>query len=270
MRIEVFVTGWEQQCCGTPFGVGDEVTWTVRAEDPTFVDSDVPVFREEHHGQTPPHVPHREVSGTVESITGVSYVAVPEPGYTRSFIQTSTVESSRPVEGVGTADDIDAHDYRVELTIADDTELPAYVPWVDAETQRTDDERRTARATDAVGVMLRRLADFTESRYGHLAQITRATDRPAVTIVPHREGAAAIHWARSDLEERDGLHIEVGEGSWSYPASVTRVATLANFLDAAVYGRVEERVVGSLRKRIQRGDYSYLPWEPTDQQDPPN
>lgn len=307
MRIEVFITGWEQQCCGTPFGVGDEVTWTIYAEEPGRFDSDLPVFREEHHGQIPPHVPQVEVTGTVASIAGVSYVTVPEPGHSRSFIQTSTIASSRPVDTVGKGEDEDSDDYRVELDIAGDVELPTYAPW-DENTQHADNERRAARSNDTVGLMLTSLADYAEAHYGQLAHVNRATDRPAISIYPHRDGAAAIHWVRSSREDFDGIHVEVGEGSWSFPSSVTQVATLASFLDAAANGRVEElvatpdpetkqlltvihsedsetwtatvtvefpastngsfAVVGTLWKRVQQGDIRYEPWDEASGRDP--
>lgn len=312
MRIEVFITGWEQQCCGTPFGVGDQVTWTIYAEEPGRFASDVPVFREEHHGQIPPHVPHVAIAGTITAITGVSFVVVPEPGHSRSFIQTSTIESSQQVERSGQVDDpepaaTDIDDYRVMLDIADDVDLPSYVPWSDPEARREDDERRTVRSHDTVGVMLKGLADYAETHYAHLAHIDRATDVPAISITPHREGAASIHWARSTLTERDGIHVEVAEGSWSFPASITHVAILASFLDAVAHGRVDESVVtrdaetrdlltvirsedseswtatatvefpastngsfavvGTLWKRVQQGDVHYEPWDLTSERD---
>jgi hypothetical protein len=60
VRLIVWVDDWQLQCCGTPFAIGDEVTWTLSpAPDRNWLSN---IFgpesaqrithTEEHHGQT--------------------------------------------------------------------------------------------------------------------------------------------------------------------------------------------------------------------------
>ncbi len=83
---------------------------------------------------------------------------------------------------------------------------------------------------DPVGVRHEALADEARRRYAVVAPVTRATDRSAMTIEPHRDGTAAIRWVRRSAEERDGI-------TWtSAPAAV---------------GRVWEHVVGAPPQRLE-------------------
>ncbi|MFI1995628.1 DUF6578 domain-containing protein [Actinoplanes sp. NPDC020271] len=74
-ELRIWVDDWQMQCCGEPFAVGDEVSWTLRAPDTEWLE---PVLgkdlaagidlAEEHHGgveETPPTV------GTVVAIRAV-------------------------------------------------------------------------------------------------------------------------------------------------------------------------------------------------------
>ncbi|MGQ1837464.1 DUF6578 domain-containing protein [Kocuria turfanensis] len=71
MVIEVDLSEWEQQCCGDPFRVGSTVTWKLVARAPSQDAGAVSRYREEHHGETPEHVPHLPVIGTVRAILGL-------------------------------------------------------------------------------------------------------------------------------------------------------------------------------------------------------
>ncbi len=55
--LKVWVDDWQMQCCGAPFSVGDEVSWTLREPDTAWLeavlDKDVAGGiggAEEHHG----------------------------------------------------------------------------------------------------------------------------------------------------------------------------------------------------------------------------
>lgn len=78
MRTKVWVDGWQMQCCGDPFGVGDTIAWTTTSEvDHGFLASVVgeDVARqveqyEDHHDLN--DGPLSELAGTVEAIEAVS------------------------------------------------------------------------------------------------------------------------------------------------------------------------------------------------------
>ncbi|MEV3871433.1 DUF6578 domain-containing protein [Streptomyces sp. NPDC049906] len=82
MAMTVWVDGWQMQCCGRLFAVGDVVSWTLLEADPEdyaeLVGSEEGGvdFREEHHGgegRTPTSV-------EVLSITEVHCRYGPRPG----------------------------------------------------------------------------------------------------------------------------------------------------------------------------------------------
>ncbi|MEV0220523.1 DUF6578 domain-containing protein [Streptomyces sp. NPDC050704] len=58
---QVFYESWQMECCGTPFSVGDEVTWPLR-----FTDADESLAVELHGGKWP------ERTGLVQEIRLVS------------------------------------------------------------------------------------------------------------------------------------------------------------------------------------------------------
>lgn len=84
MQLDVWMAGWQMECCGTPFRKGDEVSWRLRSfhsaelswldvvlhDHATTVDA-----VEDHHGD--PSVPL--TSGTVASIVTVHCRFAPEP-----------------------------------------------------------------------------------------------------------------------------------------------------------------------------------------------
>jgi len=68
MVIEVELSEWEQQCCGDPLRVGSTVTWKLVARDlGEGSGRGVARYREERRDQTPEHVPHLPVTGSVRS-----------------------------------------------------------------------------------------------------------------------------------------------------------------------------------------------------------
>ncbi|RZU50087.1 hypothetical protein EV385_1850 [Krasilnikovia cinnamomea] len=77
MELNVWVDGWQMQCCGEPFSVGSDVSWTLRWEpdwewlsvllgDQGAASMDA---AEDHHEDVPEGTP--ETVGTVRSITAV-------------------------------------------------------------------------------------------------------------------------------------------------------------------------------------------------------
>lgn len=304
MRVEVVVSGWEQACCGELFRIGDRVDWNLFAADPADApEGRPPRFVEEHHGQIPDDVPHWSVAGTVHAITGVDFPDVPVPGHLHHEWDRARPRH-RVLASVGAGHDGECDEYLVELDLPDDAVLPSYVLSAETVAQRGRDaeagDLALARMRDDVGVLLEALADYAHHRFGDVARIDRSAVSSAVTIEPHRAGAAAVRWARVDADGVDGISVRVGDGSWRFPAAPAHVEVLREFLDAAAAGRVGElvrprggpprRLVtevsaedgttwtattpytqvgigdgavlvdGSLRQRVQRGDHRYAGW----------
>ena len=102
MRTTVWVDAWQMQCCGDPFEVGGDVSWTVSsAGDEDFL---VPILGrgeagqitgiEDHHGALPDDtVPTR---GRVLRIAAAYSRFAPLPG--------QPVGPSYPLEGCGTTE----------------------------------------------------------------------------------------------------------------------------------------------------------------------
>jgi hypothetical protein len=135
MMIEVELHEWEQQCCGDPFRIGSTVTWKLVARDP---DEDsgrpMPGYWEEHHDQTPEHVPHLPVTGTVRTIRALHY-AFDEGANPGEMIIRPSSEVAVELDGVpgagkqlpGCTREHRVLAYRVQLEVAEGTLLPEYV-----------------------------------------------------------------------------------------------------------------------------------------------
>jgi hypothetical protein len=191
----------------------------------------------------------------------------------------------------------------VTLHLADATDLPAYVTSAEDIAQHAAEvrtrERNRERTQDPVGLLLEALADDAQKRYAALAQAVRATDKSAFSVTPLRPDAAAVHWARSEVEA-DAIQVHVGGGQWTLPASIAHADIVRILLDAAVRGWVDEHVrphgagqlletevlaqdgrswtatktvevfqgdgffaaPGGLWDRVQRGNHRYEPWSP--------
>lgn len=257
MQIDVVISHWEQACCGSSFRVGDQTTLRILAADPAGVPFGVPPrFEEEHHGQTPPDVPHWEVTGTVVAIDGLRYTRVPTPGLAGTYTWDTSQPTAQALGSVGESAEVGFDQFRVVLDVPDDTQLPAYQLSAETIVQRERDaqavNRNRERMRDAVGVLLEALADDAQRRYAHVARASRAADRSAMSVEPHRDGAASIRWVRSS-GDADGITVHVGDGTWHVAASSTDAALVRIFLDAAAAGRVSEQVrpVGSPAQRLE-------------------
>jgi hypothetical protein len=248
MRIDIVIAEWEQACCGVPFSVGAEGRWKVWAEEPPSTPSDAPTrFVEEHHGETPDDIPHWEVTGTVSTITGVRYPLLPVPGQARTFTPDYSNPELVTLDAVEKSADTGFNEFVVGVEVADDAALPSYLPRSDRSAQRESEELTATlnrdRIHDEVGQILEALTGDAQARFTDIARVTRATDRSAVSIEPTRDGATAIHWARSASPDNDGIQVHVGDGEWRLDATVESARTVGYFLDAASSGRVEERVI---------------------------
>jgi hypothetical protein len=257
MQIEVLVTHWEQACCGPSFRVGDQTTLRLLAADPAGMPFGVPPrFAEEHHGQTPPDVPHWGVTGTVAAIDGLRYARIPTPGLAGAYTWDTSQPMAQALGSVGESSEVGFDQFRVILHVPDDTPLPSFQLSAETIAQRDRDAlaatRNRERMRDEAGVLLEALADEAQRRYAHVARVSRAADRSATTIEPLRDGAASIRWVRS-AGDVDGITVHVGDGTWHLPASSTDAALVTTFLDAAAAGRVSEHVrpAGSPAQRLE-------------------
>ena len=97
--LRVWVDGWQVQCCGEPFAVGDTVRWTLveRVFDDVLTDSRGRreqvhlTHAEEHHGAVPEDVPPTEARLT--RIQAVTFAYADVPGRYRT--QASVAGSGR-------------------------------------------------------------------------------------------------------------------------------------------------------------------------------
>src|SRR3954451_24359290 len=109
MRFLVWVDDWQLQCCGDPFSVGSEVTWTLSHEPDrewltevigaAFASS--VTHAEEHHGGLPESWPR--TTGRVTAIRSVFCRYAPVGTDSRTL---------SPVPGSGRLHDIDRADGR--------------------------------------------------------------------------------------------------------------------------------------------------------------
>jgi hypothetical protein len=74
MELTVWVDSWQMQCCGEPFHVGSEISWTLRARDLRWLEGSLGRGQtadaaEEHHGGVPEGT--EPTRGTVTGIKAV-------------------------------------------------------------------------------------------------------------------------------------------------------------------------------------------------------
>ncbi len=139
MRIDIVVTDWEQECCGEEATVGERATFNIYAEDPTLpqpgaqLTSGNPRYIEEHHGQTPAHVPHYEVDGIVQEIVAMTYpktIDWEKATGTGSIVTVDTEHPKfRPLEHLDARTEQGANQYVVTLEVDDAIQLPSFVAW---------------------------------------------------------------------------------------------------------------------------------------------
>jgi hypothetical protein len=221
--IEVVREGWEMDCCGAPFAVGDRVTWSLlsypaRPTGPAR-------YAEEHH-QAPPNA--RAVTGVVRGIVGETVlgripaigegdVLVPDPSRRRLQRLASWDRST----GGATL--------RVALEIDADAELPP--PWEPPESTpdaRTPDPDVVA----ALHALLVRLHDAWRGRIG-----IRSADRGRkASIDPHTAGAGELHWALGP----EHLVVNLGYDRVILPGDLEGAARLEVIADEVARGVVRQ------------------------------
>ncbi|TCL85424.1 MULTISPECIES: DUF6578 domain-containing protein [unclassified Rathayibacter] len=179
--IEVVREGWEMDCCGAPFAVGDRVAWSLLASParPTGPAR----YAEEHHQDLPNAL---TVTGVVRGIVDETVlgaipaigegVLVPDPSRRRLRRLASWDRST----GGATL--------RVALEIDADAELPP--PWEPPES--TPDTRMPdPEVVAALHALLVRLHGTWRGRVG-IRSIERGRK---ASVVPHTAGAGELHWA---------------------------------------------------------------------------
>jgi hypothetical protein len=103
--MTVWVDAWQMQCCGSNFGVGSRVSWTLADADTdwltTVLGDDVTVdAAEEHHGGVPDGAPL--TAATVTAIAAVHCQYSPKPD--RDERTLAPVRSSAVLTPVTSAD----------------------------------------------------------------------------------------------------------------------------------------------------------------------
>ena len=96
--LTIWLDAWQMQCCGQPFEVGSEVTWTlVDTPDVDFLAAalgrplaDAVTHWEEHHGGLPAGAPETPVR--VRSIRAVRCRYRPQPGTSTVYPLTGSTD----------------------------------------------------------------------------------------------------------------------------------------------------------------------------------
>ena len=134
--VTVWVDGWQVQCCGEPFSVGSQVSWTLsRCTDPAFATAVLGddlasslTHQEEHHGGLPDDAP--TTTGVVRSIRAVSCAYAPDAD-DRTCL--------RPVPGTSrVTDEVDADGWEPET---DTLRFVAYIVGLDVASAAVIGER---------------------------------------------------------------------------------------------------------------------------------
>ncbi|NQX35963.1 hypothetical protein [Herbiconiux sp. VKM Ac-2851] len=203
----------------------------------------MPLFIEEHHGQTPDDVPQWEVPGRVVSIEAVRYGRRERPGQPRVHERDEDERDAHPLDTVA-ARAQGPDEYRVTLEVDDGAALPEYrrsVEDVKQERLRLEAAHRAERrAGDPVGVRLAALADHLDQHWGDAGVTARSSTGAHLSFTPHAAGAH-LSWSRSDAPQ-DALGVELGDGRFALAADDDGVRMLEAFVEAAATGQVQERV----------------------------
>jgi hypothetical protein len=105
MEMTVWVDSWQMQCCGEPFHIGSEISWTLRAGDLDWLECSLGAEEtvhaaEEHHGGVP-----EDTEPTRGAVTGIKavhcrFAARPDSGSGTLY----------PVRGSGVLTDVESAD----------------------------------------------------------------------------------------------------------------------------------------------------------------
>ena len=249
----MLIWGPDYACCGVPFGVGDEVGFSLRAVPgggggdgagaggggaggggDGVGAGDGPTFFDDRHPMDPDDPPI-DVRGRVEAIVAVHQRLVPVAGaHYRTSDPDDTVE--RAVESVPVDERPDGYsgaDYRVVFRIPDGTRLPE--PRA-ATASAGADRRRGAEPSAELLPLLTAIVEEVAERFGDRVGILRARADASVTLDPGRRDACAVRWNAG----ADALSVELEQALWSLPADASGAATLRALVEAAATGGFSE------------------------------
>lgn len=221
--IEVVREGWEMDCCGAPFAVGDQVAWSLlgypaRSGRPEQ-------YGEEHHDTSPNA---RPVPGTVRGIVGETVLgSIPAIGEGGVLVPDP---SRRRLQRLASCDrSTGGATLRVALEIDADAELPpAWEPPESTPDARTPDPEVVA----ALHALLVRLHDTWRGRIG----IRSAERGRKASIVPATAGAGSLHWALGP----EHLVVNLGHDRVILPGDLEGVARLEVIADEVARGVVRQ------------------------------
>lgn len=234
--LEVLVSGSDIACCGVPYAIGDEVTFSLRAYTFTPAPGAAVHYVDDRHADSGDGA--RDVRGRVEAILAVHERIVPVAGaHHRTNDPSDTIE--RPVESVPAAEGetpegYGAADYRVRLRVAADAALPA--PVVRDPAELAPDAGR-APAPRIAPLLAEVVADMV-ARYGDAIAVLSARDDGSVTLQPLRADAAAVRWNGYG----DTLSVELERAEWRFGADAEGVSALRELVEAAATGGFQETV----------------------------
>lgn len=230
--MDVVVDGWEQACCGQPFGVGRPVTWTVFARD--LPAASRRRFLESHHGLDLPG-PSGEIVGVVREIVEVRAAVVDLPGTrTRTHSRDTTQNRRTRVDEV--TRDADVEEYLIALEVDDTVDLPAHylddtgqrvAAAAEAEARDVEEWIRSPRGRETTALL-----GSLRERYGDVVEISEGCGGAAVTIQPLRPDACDLLWQ----VHSETITVTAGSGRFT----LEDVDELAEFADAVASGRVRE------------------------------
>lgn len=221
-RILVEREGWAMDCCGEPFRIGDEVTWSLQALPPLGRASGrAPRFLEEHHLATRPTV---DVRGVVRSITGRVTLGR-RLGIGEGVLQSD--RSRRVVRRLDTWDrSIGGLDLEVELEIGSDARLPLWTPIPPA--VRESPAPPPTEVVAALHTLLLRL----HATHGERVRIRSLRRGAKASLLPVAQGAGALHWATGP----DTILVNLEYLRIPLPATIAGVARLSALADQLARG----------------------------------
>ncbi|MGC1287738.1 MAG: DUF6578 domain-containing protein [Streptosporangiaceae bacterium] len=127
MGLTVWVDGWQMQCCGEPFAVGSDISWTLGDADADWLEAVLGAkatevdSAEEHHGALAGDAP--KTAATVSSISAVHCRYAHDPSGDSKIlypVRDSAVLTELPAADGWTPDrgDLQFTGYLVELVSA--------------------------------------------------------------------------------------------------------------------------------------------------------
>ncbi|MFF2050535.1 DUF6578 domain-containing protein [Leifsonia sp. NPDC058194] len=235
--IDVHIWSAEYDCCGTPFAVGDEIGFALRAmldgDTGDAGDRDRPAYFDERHPMDDDDPP-LDVRGRVEAITAVHQRMVRVAGahYLTNDPDDTLERAVDAVPADGAPMGYGGADYRVLFAVAAETRLPAPRARERRTDQAPDDELRGPLN------LLTAVVEDVLARFGERVEVLRARGDASVTLAPRAEDAATVRWNAYE----NGLHVELERAEWVLPWSPEGVAGLRELVEAAESGGFTERV----------------------------